>query len=72
MGILAVAARLAATAALSTLVYPLSFFEAAFVGPGYYVATAVAGVRNVLFFIATVRWFQEQVGRRKVPEAPLG
>jgi hypothetical protein len=60
-----------ASAALSTFVFPLSFFEAAYFGPGYYVATGAAVVRNAVLLIATVRWLQEEVRGQYVPLRPL-
>jgi hypothetical protein len=51
-------------AALTTLVYPLLFIEAALLGHGHYPAAAVSVLRNVVLVAATTRWLQEQVAAR--------
>ena len=48
-------------AALTTLVWPFLFIEASLLGHGYYTATAVSVVRDVVLVAATARWFREQV-----------
>ena len=47
-------------AALTTLVYPFLFIEAAF-WHGYGPATAASLVRNVLLVVVTLRWLRDQV-----------
>ncbi|HXW80591.1 MAG TPA: glycosyltransferase 87 family protein [Acidimicrobiales bacterium] len=44
-------------AVLTTAVYPFLYLEASAWGPGYYLATATAAVRNVVLIVATVGWF---------------
>jgi len=50
-----------AAAALTTLVYPFLFIEAALVGHGFYPATAASLVRNVVLIVATARWLHDQL-----------
>lgn len=50
-------------AALTTLVYPLLYEEARIWGPGFYLATAVAALRNLVLVVATVLWLAEQLRR---------
>jgi hypothetical protein len=60
-----------ASAALTTLVYPLGFIEAGLLGPGYYFATGTALVRNVVLIIATTSWAIEQVRARGTNVVPM-
>jgi len=46
-----------ASAALTTLVFPVLYSEPGLLGPGLYGATAVAALRNVVLLVATARWF---------------
>ena len=68
-----------AAAALTTLVYPLLYVEANQFGPGYYLPTSAALVRNVVLLAATALWLRGELreaslrkggfvtGRRMVP-----
>jgi hypothetical protein len=53
-----------AAALLTTLVYPVLYAEAHAWGPGFYLPTAIAGVRNVVLVLATALWFHEQLRLR--------
>lgn len=50
-----------AAAGLTTLVFPFLYVEAATLGPGYYVATATAAVRNGILVVSTLLWLREQL-----------
>ena len=50
-----------AAAALTSLVYPFLYTEAHIWGPGFYLATATASVRNVVLLVSTVGWFVARV-----------
>ena len=50
-----------AAAALTSLVYPVLYTEAHIWGPGFYLATATAGVRNVVLIVSTVGWLVERL-----------
>lgn len=54
-----------AAAALTTVVYPFMYYEASYVGPGYYGATSVAVVRNAVLVAGTLAWFVGQVRQGK-------
>jgi hypothetical protein len=60
-----------ASAALTTLVYPLGFVEAGLLGPGYYLATGAALVRNVVLIVATAYWAMEQIRARQTDVATV-
>lgn len=48
-------------ALLTTAVYPVLYLEAYAWGPGYYLPTATAAVRNIVLIGATVGWFVERL-----------
>jgi hypothetical protein len=50
-----------AAALLTTLVYPVLYVEAQRWGPGFYLPTFVAMVRNVVLIVATVQWLLWQL-----------
>ena len=50
-----------AAALLTTLVYPVLYEEALQWGPGFYLPTFVAMVRNVVLIVATVQWLLWQL-----------
>ncbi len=54
-----------AAAALTSVVYPLLYTEAHIWGPGFYLATATAGVRNAVLIVATVGWLIERLGEQR-------
>lgn len=51
-----------ATATLTTLVFPFLYIEANVVGPGHYLATIGAVVRNVVLLGSTVCWLRDRLG----------
>jgi hypothetical protein len=53
-----------AAALLTTIVFPVLYVEAQSWGPGFYLPTAIAGVRNVVLVLATALWFREQLRLR--------
>lgn len=57
-----------ATAALTTVVYPLLYAEAQDWGPGYYLPTSVAVLRNALFVATTCAWLWQQLRTTKAPQ----
>lgn len=58
-------------AALTMLVYPLLYMEAFRYGPGYYLPTIAAAVRNAVLIVATARWLHEQL-KASVPAGATG
>ena len=48
-------------ALLTTAVYPVLYLEGHAWGPGYYLATGTAVVRNAVLIVATVGWFLERL-----------
>jgi len=50
-----------AAAGLCTLVFPVLFLEAAFVGPGFYWATGAAVARNLVLTMATAQWLRAEL-----------
>jgi hypothetical protein len=56
-----------AAALLTTFVYPVLYVEAQAWGPGFYLPTATAAVRNVVLVVATALWFREQLQLRHEP-----
>ena len=61
-------------ALLTTFVFPVLYVEAEHWGPGFYLPTAVAALRNIVLIVATVRWLQQQVrlSRATGPEVAGG
>ncbi len=59
-------------ALLTTLIYPVLYTEAQYWGPGFYIPTAVAIVRNAVLLVATVHWLVDELGlNRAMRVAPL-
>jgi hypothetical protein len=58
-------------AVLTTAVYPVLYLEAHAWGPGYYLATATAAVRNGVLIVATVGWFVERLRDKREIEVDL-